>query len=313
MVMIMCVVLIVCFVWVVDGFLVLFGCGVGILFVYLLLRVVLCGWFYLDRILKMNQVLWIVKIGLDVQQMCMLVVFNNFVNINIIGFKQDCVSFEDLLYQQVWQLGGFLLVQMQLLIGLQLGIGVCVVVIVKNFEQGGQQQIGCVLDVMVNGRGFFEVQMFDGSLVYICDGLFKINQDSELVINSGYLVQLGIQIFEGVQLVIIGSDGIISVKMVDNVVLVEVGVLILIDFVNLVGLQVCGENLFLEIMVLGLVQNGNFGLNGFGIVVQGVLEGSNVNVVEELVLMIEIQCVYEMNVKVIFIIDLMFGYFNNKI
>lgn len=261
----------------------------------------------------MNQVLWIVKIGLDVQQMCMLVVFNNFVNINIIGFKQDCVSFEDLLYQQVCQFGGVFLVQIQLLIGLQLGIGVCVVVILKNFEQGSQQQIGCVFDVMVNGCGFFEVQMFDGFLVYICDGLFQCNQQGELVINSGYLVQLGIQIFEGVQLFIIGIDGMISVKMVDDVVLVEIGVLILIDFVNLVGLQVWGENLFLEIIVFGFVQNGNFGFNGLGSVVQGVLEGSNVNVVEELVLMIEIQCVYEMNVKVIFMIDVMFGYFNQNV
>ena len=236
--------------------------------------------------------------------------FNNLANTNTTGFKQDRASFEDLLYQQVRQPGGFRR-QTQLPTGLQLGTGVRVVATAKNFEQGGQQQTGRALDVMVNGRGFFEVQMPDGSSAYTRDGSFKINQDSELVTNSGYPVQPGIQIPEGAQSVTIGTDGTISVK-IRRAASVEVGALTLTDFVNPAGLQARGENLFLETTASGPAQNGNPGLNGLGTVVQGALEGSNVNVVEELS-MIETQRAYEMNAKAISTTDSMLGYLNNKL
>jgi flagellar basal-body rod protein FlgG len=185
--------------------------------------------------------------------------FNNLANTNTTGFKQDRASFEDLLYQQVRQPGGSSSAQTQLPTGLQLGTGVRVVATAKNFEQGGQQQTGRALDVMVNGRGFFEVQMPDGSSAYTRDGSFKINQDSELVTNSGYPVQPGIQIPEGAQSVTIGTDGTISVKMADGAASVEVGALTLTDFVNPAGLQARGENLFLETTASGPAQNGNPG------------------------------------------------------
>jgi len=164
----------------------------------------------------MNQALWIAKTGLDAQQMRMSVVSNNLANTNTTGFKQDRASFEDLLYQQVRQPGGASSAQTQLPTGLQIGTGVRVVATAKNFEQGSQQQTGRALDVMVNGRGFFEVQMADGSSAYTRDGSFKINQDGELVTNSGYPVQPGIQVPEGAQSLTIGSDGTISVKMADS-------------------------------------------------------------------------------------------------
>ena len=203
--------------------------------------------------------------------------------------------------------------QTQLPTGLQLGTGVRVVATSKNFEQGSQQQTGRALDVMVNGRGFFEVQLPDGSSAYTRDGSFKINQDSELVTNTGYPVQPGIQIPEGAQSVTIGSDGTISVKMADDAASVEVGALTLTDFVNPAGLQARGENLFLETTASGPAQNGNPGLNGLGTVVQGALEGSNVNVVEELVSMIETQRAYEMNAKAISTTDAMLGYLNQNV
>ena len=193
------------------------------------------------------------------------------------------------------------------------GTGVRVVATSKNFEQGSQQQTGRALDVMVNGRGFFEVQLPDGSSAYTRDGSFKINQDSELVTNTGYPVQPGIQIPEGAQSVTIGSDGTISVKMADDAASVEVGALTLTDFVNPAGLQARGENLFLETTASGHAQNGNPGLNGLGTVVQGALEGSNVNVVEELVSMIETQRAYEMNAKAISTTDAMLGYLNQNV
>jgi len=155
--------------------------------------------------------------------------------------------------------------------------------------------------------------MPDGSSAYTRDGSFKINQDSELATNSGYPVQPGIQIPEGAQSVTIGTDGTISVKMADGAASVEVGALTLTDFVNPAGLQARGEHLFLETTASGPAQNGNPGLNGLGTVVQGALEGSNVNVVEELVSMIETQRAYEMNAKALSPTASMLGYLNNKL
>ena len=261
----------------------------------------------------MNQALWVAKTGLDAQQTRMSVISNNLANTNTTGFKQDRASFEDLLYQQVRQPGGSSSAQTQLPTGLQLGTGVRVVATAKNFSQGGQQQTGRALDVMVNGRGFFEVMMPDGSSAYTRDGTFQINAQGELVTNSGYPVQPGIQIPEGAQSLTIGNDGTISVQMAGDAASVEIGSLTLTDFINPAGLQAKGENLFLETTASGPAQNGTPGLNGLGSVVQGALEGSNVNVVEELVSMIETQRAYEMNAKAISTTDSMLGYLNNNV
>ena len=261
----------------------------------------------------MNQALWVAKTGLDAQQTRMSVISNNLANTNTTGFKQDRASFEDLLYQQLRQPGGSSSAQTQLPTGLQLGTGVRVVATAKNFSQGGQQQTGRSLDVMVNGRGFFEVMMPDGSSAYTRDGTFQINAQGELVTNSGYPVQPGIQIPEGAQSLTIGSDGTLSVQMSGQAASVEIGSLTLTDFINPAGLQAKGENLFLETTASGPAQNGTPGLNGLGSVVQGALEGSNVNVVEELVSMIETQRAYEMNAKAISTTDSMLGYLNNNV
>lgn len=261
----------------------------------------------------MNQALWIAKTGLDAQQTRMSVVSNNLANTNTTGFKQDRASFEDLLYQQIRQPGGASSAQTQLPTGLQLGTGVRVVATAKNFEQGSPQQTGRALDVMVNGRGFFEVMMPDGSSAYTRDGSFKPNSQGELVTSSGYPVQPGIQIPEGAQSITIGSDGTVSVKMADAAATVEIGSLTLTDFVNPAGLQARGENLFLETTASGPAQNGTPGLNGVGTIVQGALEGSNVNVVEELVSMIETQRAYEMNAKAISTTDSMLAFLNNNV
>ena len=261
----------------------------------------------------MNQALWVAKTGLDAQQTRMSVVSNNLANTNTTGFKQDRASFEDLLYQQVRQPGGSSSAQTQLPTGLQLGTGVRVVATSKNFQQGGQQQTGRALDVMVNGRGFFEVMLPDGSSAYTRDGSFQMSPQGELVTNSGYPVQPGIQIPEGAQSLTIGADGTVSMKMAGDAASVEIGSLTLTDFINPAGLQAKGENLYLETTASGPAQNGTPGLNGLGGIVQGALEGSNVNVVEELVAMIETQRAYEMNAKAISTTDSMLGYLNNNV
>lgn len=147
----------------------------------------------------MNQALWVAKTGLDAQQTRMSVVANNLANTNTTGFKRDRANFEDLLYQQVRQPGGATSAQTQLPSGLQLGTGVRVVSTAKDFQQGNPQQTGRALDVMISGRGFFEVQMPDGTPAYTRDGGFQVNAQGELVTSSGYPVQPGIQVPEGAQ------------------------------------------------------------------------------------------------------------------
>ena len=260
----------------------------------------------------MNQALWVAKTGLDAQQTRMSVVSNNLANTNTTGFKRDRASFEDLLYQQVRQPGGSTSQQTQLPTGLQLGTGVRVVATSKDFQQGNPQQTGRSLDVMVNGRGFLEVLLPDGSSAYTRDGSLQINAQGELVTNSGYPVQPGIQIPEGAQSMTIGNDGTITVTMAGEGQAQEIGALTLTDFVNPSVLQAKGENLYQETTASGPAQNGTPGLNGLGSVVQGSLEGSNVNVVEELVSMIETQRAYEMNAKAISTTDSMLGYLNSQ-
>jgi flagellar basal-body rod protein FlgG len=183
----------------------------------------------------------------------------------------------------------------------------------KDFQQGNPQQTGRAMDVMINGRGFFEVLMPDGTSAYTRDGSFQRNAQGEMVTSSGYPVQPGIQIPEGVESMTIGTDGTISVKVAGQADLVEIGALTVSDFINPAGLQARGENLYQETAASGPAQNGTPGLNGLGLVEQGALEGSNVNVVEELVSMIETQRAYEMNAKAISTTDQMLGYLNNNV
>ncbi|MGD4880349.1 flagellar hook-basal body complex protein, partial [Xanthomonas citri pv. citri] len=179
----------------------------------------------------MNQALWVAKTGLDAQQTRMSVISNNLANTNTTGFKRDRAAFEDLLYQQVRAPGGSTSAQTQLPTGLQLGTGVRVVSTFKGFDQGSQQQTGRALDVMVNGRGFFEVQMPDGTSAYTRDGTFQINAQGELVTNSGYPLQPGIQVPEGAQSLTIGNDGTISVTLAGQAAAQEIGALTLTDFI----------------------------------------------------------------------------------
>jgi len=261
----------------------------------------------------MNQALWVAKTGLDAQQTRMSVISNNLANTNTAGFKRDRASFEDLLYRQVRQPGGSSSQQTQLPTGLQLGTGVRVVATAKDFVQGPPQQTGRALDVMINGRGFFEVMLPDGTPGYTRSGNFQINQEGELTTNSGYPIQPGIQLPEGAQAITIGKDGTISVKMAGEAAELEIGALTLTDFVNPSGLQAKGENLYVETTASGPAQNGAPGLNGLGTLDQNMLEGSNVNVVEELVSMIETQRAYEMNAKAISTTDSMLGYLNHNV
>ena len=261
----------------------------------------------------MSQALWIAKTGLDAQQTRMAVVSNNLANVNTTGYKQSRAVFEDLLYQTVRQSGGQTSQDTELPSGMNLGTGVRIVATEKLFSQGSILQTDNALDVAIKGRGFFQILLPDGNLAYTRDGTFQKNSDGELVTANGYAVQPGITIPDAAQTITIGNDGTVSVKLAGIPTPAQVGSLETVDFLNPVGLQPIGENLYIETASSGTAQAGTPGLNGLGSLAAGALEGSNVNVVAELVNMIETQRAYEMNSKAISTNDQMMQYLNNNL
>jgi len=173
-------------------------------------------------------------------------------------------------------------------------------------------ETGKPLDVTILGRGFFQILKPDGDLAYTRDGSFKLNDQGELVNASGFLLQPGITIPDSAESITIGNDGTVTVKLPGQTTPAQVGTLETVDFIHPAGLQPMGANLYLETASSGTPQSGTPGLNGFGALEQGALEGSNVNVVSELVNMIETQRAYEMNSKAISTIDQMMQYVNNN-
>ncbi|MCC2658583.1 MAG: flgG [Panacagrimonas sp.] len=261
----------------------------------------------------MNSALWVAKTGLDAQATRMTVISNNLANVATTGFKRGRATFEDLLYQTVRQAGGQTSQQTQAPTGLTLGTGVRVVATDRQFAQGNLQQTNNPLDLAVNGRGFFQVTLPDGTTAYTRDGGFQVDSQGQLVTNGGFAISPGITIPEGTQSVTVGADGTVSVRLTGEAASQQIGALTIADFINPAGLQSQGENLYVETAASGSPQTGTPGLNGLGRLVQGSLESSNVNVVEELVNMIETQRAYEMNSKAISTTDQMLAYVNNNL
>ncbi len=261
----------------------------------------------------MNPALWIAKTGLEAQQTKMGVVSNNLANVSTTGFKRDRAVFEDLMYQSVRQPGAQSSQDTVLPSGLMRGTGVHTVATEKLHTQGSIEQTGNALDVAIEGRGFYQILRPDGSLGYSRDGTFQIDSQGQMVTSSGYLLQPAITIPSGAQSITVGQDGVVSVMEPGNTAPTQVGTIQLADFVNPTGLQPLGQNLFQETVASGAPQLSNPGLNGVGTVMQGALETSNVNVVEEMVNMIETQRAYEINSKAIATNDQMLQYINNNI
>lgn len=257
--------------------------------------------------------LWVAKTGLEAQQTRMTVVSQNLANVNTTGYKRQRAMFEDLLYQNVVQSGGATSQQTQAPTGLNLGTGVHVVATDHQFAQGNLVTTGNQFDLAIQGRGFFEILLPDGTRAFTRDGTFQINSDGALVTSSGYAVQPAITIPPGTQSVTIGTDGSVSALLAGQSNATQVGTLQVTDFVNPAGLQSRGQNLFRETVASGPPQPGTPGLNGLGTVGQGSLETSNVNVVEELVSMIETQRAYEMNSRAIETANQMLQHLTNNL
>lgn len=261
----------------------------------------------------MNGALWTAKTGLDAQQTRMQVISNNLANTNTTGFKRDRAVFQDLLYQTVRQPGAQSSQNTQLPSGLSTGTGVRVVSTEKLHSQGNLSKTDDPLDLAIQGRGFFEVLTPDGNVAYTRDGSFQIDSSGQMVTSTGYPLQPGITIPQNSTGVTIGQDGTVSVLQPGNSAPSVVGVISISDFINPSGLQAKGGNLFQETASSGSPLQGTAGIGGLGSLIQGSVETSNVNIVEELVSMIETQRAYEISSKAISTTDGMLQYINNNL
>lgn len=243
--------------------------------------------------------LWIAKTGLDAQQTQMDITSNNLANVSTNGYKRSRAVFEDLLYQTLRQPGAKSSQQTDIPEGLQIGTGVRPISSVRVHTQGNLQQTGNQFDVAINGQGFLQVQMPDGTNAFTRDGSLHMDAQGQLVTSNGFPISPAVTIPANAQSVTIAQDGTISVTMQGSAIPQQVGSLQLANFINAAGLQNIGQNLYVETAASGTPSTGTPGSNGLGLLSQGYVETSNVNVVEELVNMIQVQRAYEINSKAI--------------
>jgi flagellar basal-body rod protein FlgG len=243
--------------------------------------------------------LWIARTGLDAQQTSLDVIANNLANVSTNGYKRARPVFEDLLYQTMRQPGAQSSQSTQIPSGLQLGTGVRPVSTERIHTQGSLQQTGNDLDLAINGAGFLQVLLPDGTTAYTRDGSFQKDNQGQLVTSSGYAVQPSVTIPANALTITIGTDGVVSVTQAGTAATTQIGTMQLATFINVGGLQSIGENLYLETASSGTPTPSTPGTNGAGVLNQRYVETSNVNVAEELVTMIQTQRAYELNSKVV--------------
>jgi flagellar basal-body rod protein FlgG len=260
-----------------------------------------------------ERALWVAKTGLDAQQTRMAVISNNLANVNTTGFKKARPIFEDLVYQSMRQVGSQTSQNTELPTGLQLGTGVRTVATEKLHTQGNILQTENSLDVAINGRGYLQILMPNGDIQYTRDGSFKLDSQGQVVTAGGLTLEPNITVPPDAISISIGRDGSVNVVQPGNAAATNVGQIQLADFINPAGLEPVGENLFRESVASGPPIVGVPGEDERGYLMQGALETSNVNVVEELVNMIETQRAYEMNSKAISTTDEMLSYVTQQL
>jgi flagellar basal-body rod protein FlgG len=260
----------------------------------------------------MNLALWSAKTGLDAQNTQMAIIANNLANANTTGFKSQRAAFQDLMYQNIRQVGAQSTQNTQYTTGLTLGTGVRIVATEANYAQGSVTQTNGPLDLSISGRGFFQITLPDGSIAYTRDGSFTLDNQGNVVTASGYPLQPALTVPVGTQSVTVGNDGVVTAVAASGKT-TTIGQVQLADFINVQGLQQMGNNLAIESAASGSPQTGTPGANGLGTVQEGSLETSNVNTVTELVNMIECQRAYEMNSKAITTTDQMLEYLTTNL
>ncbi|MGD1989359.1 MAG: flagellar basal-body rod protein FlgG [Pseudomonadales bacterium] len=260
----------------------------------------------------MDASMWVAKTGLDAQQTRMAVISNNLANVNTAGFKRDRALFEDLLYQNIRQAGGQTGVDTQAPTGMMLGTGTRIVATEKLHSQGSLINTENALDIAIQGEGFFQILQPDGTLAYTRDGSFKLSNIGEVVTSTGARLQPPLTVPQNVSSLTIGADGTVSASLFGGGAQ-QLGNFQTTRFLNPAGLEPLGRNLFRETAASGPPQVLTPGQNGAGQLVQGALEASNVNVVEEMVNMIETQRAYEVNSKAISSADGMLRFLNQNL
>ena len=255
----------------------------------------------------------IARTGLDAQDMRMRVISNNLANVNTTAFKKDRASFETLAYQVVTAPGAASTAQTQYATGINMGTGVRIQGTARMDTQGALNTTGNALDMAIDGEGFFQVQMPDGTLGYTRAGNFSRSAQGQLITSEGYQVMPGITVPDGATSITVGTDGTVTATLQGQTDASQLGQLQVATFPNPAGLQAKGDNYLTETSASGAAEVGIPGQNGAGTIRQGMLEGSNVNVVEELVDMIECQRAYEVNSKMISATDDMLKYVNQNL
>ena len=262
----------------------------------------------------MHPALWISKTGLEAQTKNLAVISNNLANAGTVGYKKSRVAFEDLFYQNIRQPGADSSQDTKLPAGLQMGTGVKVVSTQKIHTQGSFQTSDNQLDMAVQGKGFFQILLPDGTTGYTRAGNFTLDENGQIVTQgSGYVLQPAITVPTTTTSLEVSIDGTISAQEAGTAAPTNLGQLQLANFVNPTGLQPVGENLFIETGSSGAPILGTPGLDGLGQLRGGQLETSNVSTVEELVAMIETQRTYETNAKVLSAVDQMLQFINQTL
>ena len=244
--------------------------------------------------------LHIAATGMQAQQTNVDVISHNLANQTTTGYKAQRAEFQDLIYQDLRRVGsnssdaGTIVPT-----GVQLGLGVKTGAIYRNTEQGTVKQTEGPLDVAIQGKGYFQIELPDGDIAYTRNGAFKLSPDGEIVTMDGYIVQPAIAVPEDAIDIAINGSGEVEVTLDGQVDPANLGQLEIATFINPPGLEAIGDNLFLETAASGDPILGIAGEEGFGTVLQGYLENSNVNPVSEITNLIVAQRAYEMNSKII--------------
>jgi len=248
---------------------------------------------------------------MEAQRINIDVISNNLANVNTTGFKKSRADFQELMYQSLKTAGAVSAEGTEVPTGIQIGLGVKPAAVQKIFEQGDFVSTSNPLDLVIEGRGFFQVTKPDGEIAYTRAGAFKVNSEGDIVTSDGYPMEPAITIPSDTLEITITSDGTVSALQAGSNTPVEVGQIELAQFVNPGGLKAIGKNLFLPTGSSGDPTTDNPESEGLGSINQGFIELSNVNVVEEMVNMIVSQRAYELNSKVIQSADEMLALANN--
>jgi len=259
----------------------------------------------------MIRALWTAASGMQSQQINIDVIANNLANVNTTGFKKSRPDFQDLMYQNLKSVGSPSTNSTQVPSGIQIGLGSKAAAVTKVFSAGNITQTGNDLDMAIEGDGFFQIQLPDGTSAYSRDGAFKKDSQGRIVNSDGYPLTPEMVIPNNASKVSIGNDGTVTVLQAGQSSPTTVGTIQLATFSNPAGLSSMGHNLYQPTDASGSANTGTAGQNGIGAISQGFLEMSNVSVMEEMVNMIISQRAYETNTKAVQAADEMLQQTNN--